>query len=47
LHSPENKPEKDKLHRIYDGGHGIFYLLEVFKDMLDWLDRYLGPVKSK
>jgi eukaryotic-like serine/threonine-protein kinase len=40
-------PKKDKLHRMYESGHAIFYQPEVFKDMFDWLDRYLGPVKMK
>jgi eukaryotic-like serine/threonine-protein kinase len=41
--------EKDKKHLTYKGGHDIFDFgrVEVFKDMLDWLDRYLGPVKMK
>jgi cephalosporin-C deacetylase-like acetyl esterase/predicted Ser/Thr protein kinase len=40
-------PEKDKEHRIYDGGHDIVNRLDVFKDIMDWLDRYLGPVRMK
>jgi len=40
-------PENDKLHLLYDGGHDIFNRLDVFKDMLDWLDRHLGPVRMK
>jgi eukaryotic-like serine/threonine-protein kinase len=40
-------PKKDKLQRIYESGHAIFYQPEVFKDMFDWLDRYLGPVRMK
>jgi dienelactone hydrolase len=40
-------PEKDKLHKIYERGHVLFDGLEVFKDMFDWLDRRLGPVKMK
>jgi dienelactone hydrolase len=39
-------PEKDKRHVIYPGGHVDFIdRLEVVKEALDWLDRYLGPVK--
>jgi dienelactone hydrolase len=39
-------PEKDKRHIIYPGGHVDFIdRLEVVKEALDWLDRYLGPVK--
>ena len=40
-------PEKDKFHLKYERGHALFDGLEVFKDMFDWLDRYLGPVKMK
>ncbi len=36
-------PEKDKSHLLYEGGHEIFDQKKVFRDMLDWLDRYLGP----
>jgi dienelactone hydrolase len=37
-------PAKDKQHLLYDGGH-IFPFARIMKDTLDWLDRYLGPVK--
>jgi eukaryotic-like serine/threonine-protein kinase len=42
-------PEKDKSHLLYEGGHEIFDQKKVFRDMLDWLDRYLGPasIQSK
>jgi cephalosporin-C deacetylase-like acetyl esterase/predicted Ser/Thr protein kinase len=40
-------PEKDKLLKVYERGHALFDGLEVLKDMFDWLDRYLGPVKMK
>jgi dienelactone hydrolase len=41
-------PDKDKKHSIYPGGH-VDYLdrMEVIKEALNWLDRYLGPVTSK
>jgi len=40
-------PEKDKRHIIYPGGHIDFMdRYEVIKEALDWLDHYLGPVKS-
>jgi formylglycine-generating enzyme required for sulfatase activity/tRNA A-37 threonylcarbamoyl transferase component Bud32/dienelactone hydrolase len=39
-------PEKDKRHVIYDSGH-IPPRNAVIKEILDWLDRYLGPVKMK
>ena len=35
---------QDKQHLLYDGGH-IFPFARIMKDTLDWLDRYLGPVK--
>jgi formylglycine-generating enzyme required for sulfatase activity len=40
-------PEKDKKLKLYEGGHDIYGRLEVIGDMLDWLDRYLGPAKIK
>jgi eukaryotic-like serine/threonine-protein kinase len=35
----------DKRHVLYEGGHGVITRLDVIKESLDWLDRYLGPVK--
>jgi predicted esterase len=37
-------PEKDKKHVLYDGTHSVYTRLDLAKDMLEWLDRYLGPV---
>ena len=37
-------PEKDKRHAILDGGHVPPYDQTV-KEILDWLDKYQGPVK--
>jgi eukaryotic-like serine/threonine-protein kinase len=37
-------PEKDKRHAILDGGHVPPYEQTV-KEILDWLDKYQGPVK--
>ena len=34
-------PDKDKVRRLYDGGH-VFPFSRMIKDTLDWLDRYLG-----
>ncbi|MBE3131918.1 MAG: SUMF1/EgtB/PvdO family nonheme iron enzyme, partial [Acidobacteria bacterium] len=43
-------PEQDKKHRIFESG-GHFQNPddgpELAKEMLDWLDRYLGPVRTK
>jgi formylglycine-generating enzyme required for sulfatase activity len=40
-------PEKDKRHIIFEGGHAPLRIQSLIKDILDWLDRYLGPVKTK
>ena len=37
-------PAKDKRHILYESGHAA-PLMPVFKETLDWLDHYLGPVK--
>ncbi|MEP6995525.1 MAG: hypothetical protein ABI968_13455, partial [Acidobacteriota bacterium] len=37
-------PEKDKKHVIFEGGHVAPRLQPVIKEILDWLDRTLGPV---
>ena len=39
-------PAGDKRHVLYQGGHGVFGVRrsEMIREMLDWLDRYLGPV---
>jgi serine/threonine protein kinase/dienelactone hydrolase len=42
-------PEKDKRHIVYDGGHDVGNTgirLDVVKESLSWLDRYLGPVAT-
>jgi dienelactone hydrolase len=40
-------PDKDKRHIVFTGGHVDFLdRLEVIREALDWLDRYLGPVKK-
>jgi pimeloyl-ACP methyl ester carboxylesterase len=38
-------PDKDKKHLIYEGGHGAFPRPDAVRECLDWLDRYLGPVR--
>ncbi len=40
-------PEKDKRHIIFEGGHAPLRIQVLIKDILDWFDRYLGPVKTQ
>jgi dipeptidyl aminopeptidase/acylaminoacyl peptidase len=42
-------PEKDKRHILYQGGHDLMTTarLQVVKEVLNWLERYLGPVKTR
>ena len=37
-------PEADKRHIIYESGHGVLGK-DLIHESLDWLDKYLGPVK--
>jgi dienelactone hydrolase len=37
-------PEKDKRHAVLEGGHIPSYE-QMVKEILDWLDKYQGPVK--
>ncbi len=37
-------PNQDKRRVVYETGHNI-PRDELIKETLDWLDRYLGPVK--
>jgi formylglycine-generating enzyme required for sulfatase activity/predicted Ser/Thr protein kinase/dienelactone hydrolase len=37
--------EKDKKHVLFDGGHDLPQV-ETMKEVLAWLDRYLGPVQG-
>ena len=37
--------ERDKQLKIYEASHDVWALNEAHKDELDFLDRYLGPVK--
>jgi serine/threonine protein kinase/formylglycine-generating enzyme required for sulfatase activity/dienelactone hydrolase len=39
--------EKDKRHFVFEGGHVPTQLTGVIREILDWLDRYLGPVGTK
>jgi formylglycine-generating enzyme required for sulfatase activity/predicted Ser/Thr protein kinase/dienelactone hydrolase len=40
-------PEKDKRHVVFEGGHVPLRIETLIKEILDWLDRYLGSVKPK
>ncbi|MBL7185514.1 MAG: protein kinase [Phycisphaerae bacterium] len=42
-------PEAHKKHQVYPGGHGLLGLFrkQVRDDVLDWLNRYLGPAESR
>jgi serine/threonine protein kinase/dienelactone hydrolase len=35
----------DKKHVIYEGGHGVLPNPAAVRESLEWLDRYLGPVR--
>jgi len=39
-------PERDKRHVLFDCGHDVAltFRQQMIKEILDWLDRYLGPV---
>ena len=39
-------PEEHKRHVVFDTGHAVLRLHRgrALKEMLDWLDRYLGPI---
>jgi formylglycine-generating enzyme required for sulfatase activity/DNA-binding winged helix-turn-helix (wHTH) protein/dienelactone hydrolase len=37
-------PPRDKRHIVFDSGHAVPDVAKM-KEALDWLDRYLGPVK--
>jgi hypothetical protein len=40
--------DKDKRHVTVEGGHADFiHQRDVIQQVLDWLDRYLGPVTMK
>jgi hypothetical protein len=37
--------EEDKKHVIYEAGHSDLPSKDVVRESLDWLDKYLGPVR--
>jgi hypothetical protein len=38
-------PAEDKRHVIFDAGHGGWASAQDIREKLDWLDKYLGPVR--
>jgi formylglycine-generating enzyme required for sulfatase activity/dienelactone hydrolase len=38
-------PEKDKSLKLYETSHSVWLKNEVIRDELDFLDKYLGPIK--
>ncbi len=38
-------PERDKRHMQFDTGH-LVPLKDAVREVLNWLDRYLGPVET-
>jgi hypothetical protein len=40
-------PEEDKRLALFDTGHVVYAGPEMIKEVLDWFDRYLGPVRAK
>jgi eukaryotic-like serine/threonine-protein kinase len=38
-------PPKDKRHVLFECGTALYPIHDVMKEILDWLDRYLGPVR--
>jgi len=39
-------PAQNKRHVLFDSGHAPPRMQEVIKEVLDWLDRHLGPVAT-
>lgn len=39
-------PPDRKRHALFDGGHMPNQIHDVMREILDWFDRFLGPVKS-
>ena len=40
-------PPEHKRHRVFESGHAPMERKEAMKEILDWFDRYLGPVGSR
>jgi pimeloyl-ACP methyl ester carboxylesterase len=39
-------PDRDKRHLVIEAGH-VAFNQDVVREVLSWLDRYLGPVKTR
>ncbi|MEO7158427.1 MAG: hypothetical protein ABI039_12740, partial [Vicinamibacterales bacterium] len=39
-------PPDQKRHALFDGGHMPNQIHDVIREILDWFDRFLGPVKN-
>ncbi len=40
--------EQDKKHVLFEAVHEVVAVrTQVIREMLDWLDRYIGPVRRK
>ncbi|MGI8784118.1 MAG: protein kinase domain-containing protein [Acidobacteriota bacterium] len=39
-------PEKDKRHVLFESGHVPPRMQDVVREILDWYDKYLGPVQT-
>ncbi len=37
----------EEKHFVFEGGHVPTQLTAVIREILDWLDRYLGPVGAR
>jgi predicted esterase len=40
-------PAADKRHVIFETGHAVVTIQPMIKEVLDWLDKYLGPVPTR
>jgi hypothetical protein len=40
-------PADSKRHVIVDDGHSLSRIQNVSREVLPWLDRYLGPVRRR
>jgi hypothetical protein len=38
-------PPEQKRHAVLEGGHAPADIRGLIREVLDWLDKYLGPVR--